>query len=168
MRMNLKRLGVSLILVAVAGIAVHFLFFAKGTSDAEQIRQALRESIDAGKEGRAGSVLDLLSRQFSVNDSIAPTAREIARVVRDAKPDVEIENWEPVIRGDTATLVTPVLLSLGMPFRVSLRVPEVRMEFQKENSVKWLIIPAKQWKLRRVRVPEESLREMAASSGLGN
>jgi hypothetical protein len=154
--MSAKAVGIGLLAVAAVA-AIVLVSRSGGESDSEQIRQALVESIESSKEGRPGSVLDLLSKEFTLNDEAPPSVREIARIVRDARPKVEIANWTAEIRGDTAEMVTDVTLSLSGPFQISTKLPEVHLEFEKESTVKWLVIPAKQWKLKRVYVPASAL-----------
>jgi len=155
--MNKTKAALVFLGLTVIGLLINFFFFSNRASDTELIQQALKDSIQASKEGRAGGVLDLLSTEFEVNQMRFTNIREISRVIRDMKPKVEIANWEPVVRGDSATLITPVTLSL---LTVSRTIPEVRMEFQKEDTMNWLVIPTKKWKLRRVRVSEEVLRSL--------
>jgi hypothetical protein len=159
--MNKTKAALLFLGLAALGLVINFVFFTNRASDTEMIRTALEEAIQASKEGRSGGVLDLLSREFEVNTGRFTNTRDIARQVRDMKPKVEIENWEPIIRGDSATLVTAVTLSLSGPLKFSMRVPEVRMEFQKEDTMNWLVIPTKKWKLRRVRVDEDVIRQLA-------
>lgn len=161
--MDKKKIGLFLIGLALLGGLAQIAMLRKGPSDEEQIRGALKESIQASKEGRSGGVLELLSDQFTINEQTLGGSRDIARVVRDMKPDVEVENWAPAVRGDSATLITPVKLSLSGLVPMSVQIPEVRMEFRKEDAMSWLVFPTKKWKLRRVRVSPDSFQRLMSA-----
>jgi hypothetical protein len=150
-----------LVFVAVAGVAtiLRFTLFGERASDSQLIREALQESIEAGKEGRPGSVLELLSRQFEVN-GYQPNARQISQYVKDLKPDVEIANPEPNIRGDEASIVSDVNLKLRFPPQ-SFRIEDVTFQFQREQATQWLIFPASRWRLRSVEVPPDALNQLS-------
>lgn len=145
---------VGVLALAAAGFLA-YQAFGPQRPDAELIREALAESIQAGKEGRAGGVLELLSNEFKINDQTVASFRDIARVVRDYKPDVEVTNQEPVVQGDTAAIVSPVKIKTGFPLNRTFTVPNVRMEFRKESGTKWLIVPTKVWRLHRVTLDSE-------------
>ncbi len=154
-----RRVGIYLLLLAGIGALALFLTMP-GASDAQLIREALEESIRAGKEGRPGSVLDLLSREFTINEREVGSYRDVARAIRDARPDVEIENWAADISAETAVMVTPVKVKLRGPLAFEARLAEVRLEFRKETGTKWLVIPTRTWKLHRVQVPEWAIRDL--------
>lgn len=129
-----------------------------GPSDGELIDQALTESVAASREGRPGGVLEYLSKNFSVNDEQFGT-RDIAKTIRDLKPNVELESRKPLIAGDSATITSPVRLSVSLP-PVSYTISQVTLSFSKEESRKWLIFPAKQWRLTKVEIPAEVVEEV--------
>lgn len=146
-------------LIALLIIALPFVL--PGPSDKELISQALKESIKAGREGRAGSVLDLLSSSFTVNDQQYGSRRNIAKFIKDAKPDLEISNSEPVIQGDTATIDSPAKISLTFP-AYSVALKSLHLEFAKELGTRFLIFPTRDWKLVKVTVPEEVVNEVTS------
>lgn len=142
------------------GLILRFVVFAPQPSDKELIRAALSEAVLAGKEGRPGSVIDLLSKEFTVNGSTQTSMTQIAQYVKQNKPDIEFSNQEPSISGDKALITANVRVSLGIP-PVSIDIKNVEMEFQKETTTKLLIFPDKKWQLKNVRVPTESLASIA-------
>src|SRR5205823_5873078 len=114
---------------ALAGIV--WFGMRQRPSDAEQIRTALSESIKAGKEGRPGSVMELLGKNFSVNDQVYGTHTNVAQFIRDKKPDIEIADPTPKIDGDTATITSAATVSLSLPqFKIDVR--QVTLHFKKE------------------------------------
>ncbi|MBX3119891.1 MAG: hypothetical protein KF784_12565 [Fimbriimonadaceae bacterium] len=144
-------------------LLLRFVVFAPQSSDKELIRAALAEAVLAGKEGRPGSVVDLMSKEMTVNDSMQVNMSQIARYVREKKPDVEFSNQEPSINGERALITADAKVSFGLP-GMALTVKNVEMEFEKETTTRWLIIPGKQWRLKNVRVPSESLDELAGTA----
>lgn len=129
-----------------------------GPSDKELIQAALKESIEASREGRPGGVLEYLSASFTVNDEKYGT-RDISRTIKDLKPNVELESTEPLIAGESATITSPVKLSVSLP-PVSYTVSQVTLAFSKESATKWLIFPAKKWRLTRIDIPEQVVQEV--------
>jgi hypothetical protein len=130
--------------------------------DRKLIQEALTESITASKEGRPGGVMDKLSANIKVNDqNVNGNALEISRFIRDRKPDVEVENTDPEFRGDEATIVSPVTITVSLLGQsISRRLKEVTLVFKKEPDREFLIIPISRWKLAEVRVPEGSVADL--------
>lgn len=136
------------LLVAVRLIAVNRV------SDRDLIVAALNQSIQAGREGRPGGVLEHLSSNLSVNEQNPGARALIGRMIRDGKPDVQLSNVEPDIRGETATVISAARLRMtvgGMP--VDRTFDEVRISFQKETGTRWLVIPSTEWRIVSVSVP---------------
>lgn len=162
-------IAVAFIGVAVAATVLRLTLFAESASDRDQIQAALNESIEAGKEGRSGSIIDLLSAQFEVN-GYQPGSREISRMVKEFKPDVEVLEPEPTISGDTAEMNSPVNLKLTFPVPKSFQIDDVKFKFEREPSTTMLIFPAKKWKLRSVELPADvvsQLGDLNMGSGFG-
>ncbi len=152
--------------VVALGLVLRFVIFAPQTPDKELIQAALKDAVRAGKEGRAGSVIDLMSKQMTVNDGTQVNLTQIANYVKQNKPDVEFSNQNPSINGDKAIITSDVRVSLGLP-SMAIDIKNVELEFEKENTTRWLVIPDKKWQLKNVRVPEESLASLAdTASGL--
>ena len=103
--------------------------------------------------------MDKLSDNLKLNDqSVEGNKSQIYRFIRDSKPEVEVQNSEPVISGDSATITSPVRLKmnfLGQSFDQT--IPNVTMIFRKEDARDWLIFPTRQWRLQQVLVPPGSL-----------
>lgn len=135
-------------------------------SDKELIQTALKESIEASREGRPGGVLEYLSANFTVNSEQYGT-RDIAKTIREMKPHVELERDEPSISGDSATITSPVKLSLSLP-PVSYTVGQVTMSFSRETARKWLIFPTTRWRLKGVDVPEQVVEDVRQQFGNGS
>lgn len=146
---------------AVAGVAVGVILivgwigvYSKTTSDEQLIKDSLAESIRASKEGRPGGVLEILSRQFQINGQTISNETEIARYIRDTRPNVEVLQPDPFIQSNVATIKSDVKLSMPGPFSaVGTTLEDVELKFQKESTMKWLIFPDRQWKLVEVKVP---------------
>lgn len=140
--------------IAAVATVLRLTVFAESSSDREQIQVALKESIEAGKEGRAGSIIDLLSAQFEVN-GYEPGSGEIARLVKEFKPDVEVLSPEPVISGDLAEMNSPVNLKIQFPVARTFSIEDVKFTFEREHATTLLIFPSKKWRLRSVELPED-------------
>lgn len=155
------------IFVFVLGGLILRVLLTPGPSDQELIRTALQESIKASREGRPGNVLELLSREFTVNEQVVANSREVARIVRDYKPEVEIQNYEAEIQGDRAFLITPVNLQARGPIPLGFTLSKVEMEFVKEPKPRFLILPGHTWKLEKVTIAPESFQNLAQGFGGG-
>ena len=155
--------------IAVVATVLRFTLFGSNASDQELIKGALKESIEASKEGRSGSVIDLLSDQFEVNGQQPGTA-QISRLVKEYKPEVEVPNDDPVIAGESAEIVSPVKLKLKFPLSRTFEITDVKFLFQKEQSTTLVFFPTKKWRLRAVELPEDAMSQLGdfgAGTGMG-
>lgn len=151
------------ILGGIAGVAIltflGFGLFAPQPSDEALIQVALDEALQAGKEGRPGSVLDLLAEDFAVNGQRFSSG-QIAERIRKMKPNIEFSNRTPNVNGDAADLTSNVNLSISLP-PVKVDIPDVQVKFERENGRRLLFFPAKKWKMTDVQVPESSYEQLA-------
>ena len=85
--------------------------------------------------------------------------REVADAIRRLRPDVEILNPAPTITGDTAVITSAITLSTKLP-PLSMTVPQVSIEFRRENAREWLVLPASKWRVVGVDVPEEVVQSL--------
>ncbi|BBO23002.1 MAG: hypothetical protein AMXMBFR19_02390 [Chthonomonadaceae bacterium] len=162
--MNPKlRIGILFLSGALLAAVIRLVLFANEPSDQALIKAALEDSLQASKEGRPGGVLELLSNQFSVNETLSPSHRDISRYVRDFRPDIEIVQWNPDVRSDSASVRSPAIVKFGFPVNQEVRISEVELGFEKESGVKWLLIPTKEWKLTSVTIPQEALQELVSN-----
>ena len=149
-----------LLVVLVAGRVM--LSFSTSEDDKALIQKALAESIQASREGRPSVVMDKLSSNIMFNgQNEGGNQYDIARYIRNSKPEVEVENPVPVVTGDEAIIESPVRLSLsvlGQP--LSTRLKDVTLVFRKEADRKFLIIPSHSWKLAEVHVQDSHLEGM--------
>ncbi len=158
--MNSKaKFGVSLIGIGL-GATVLIGYLGTRKTDQELIQEALNAAIAAGREGRPGSVLEHLSASFEINGQSIMNREQVARFIHDNKPNVEVETKVAQVSGDFAFILTPVRLSMAGPINLGSTIPDVRIEFQKEHTTKFLLIPDRQWRLTKVSVPIESWSQM--------
>lgn len=144
----------------LTGFAFGFGLFG-GKSDKELIKVALDEAILASKEGRPGGVLDFISRNFEVNGQ-QYGAGDIAKTIKEMKPDVTIEKPDPTVSGDTATITSPVRLNV---LTMGMNISEVTITFARETGTKWLIFPTKKWRMVEVDVPDSVVQEVQSQYG---
>ncbi len=136
-------------------------------SDREQIQEALMESISASKEGRPGGVMELLSRNLKLNNIDIDRQNEIAKFIREQKPDIAMDSMEPAISGDKAVIKSPVHIKYGIGnIGGTWDLPDVKLTFKRENATQWGFIPVKAWKLEKVEMPEMNIPSEWAASGL--
>jgi hypothetical protein len=137
-------------------IGILIVFVTGGQrSDEELIRLALAESIEASREGRPGGVMDHLSDQFMINEQSPGTRVQIAKFIRDSKPEVEVLDPNPVVHGDTAEIVSPVRIQVNyFAFSADETIPDVRLQFEREEGRRFVFFPARKWRLVHVQVPE--------------
>lgn len=143
---------IALLLVGVVAVGLRFGASAS-VSDRALIDQALDEAILASKEGRAGGVLDLLSRQLEVNGEPILQRGEIADFIKKQKPDVTIERTPLKLSedGKTAEMKAPVSVKLKLlTFEKTFTFQNVTFAFAKEEATEYLVIPTKKWRIVRV------------------
>lgn len=106
--------------------------------------------------------MDKLSNQLKFNGAEYGSAgRDISRFIRDSKPDITVENDDPVISGDEGTIVSPVDLKLSMLGQsLDRHLKKVTMVFRKEDARDWLVIPVRKWKLAEVEVSESAVSDL--------
>lgn len=157
-------MNTKLVVGGIAGLALlGFLgagLLAPQPSDSELIQKALDEALQAGKEGRPGSMLDLLADDFAVNGQRFSTG-QIADRIRKMKPDIDFANRAPTIEGETASLTSDVKLSISLP-PLAIDIPQVNVQFQRREAKRLLFFPAHKWEMTDVTVPEESYQQIAS------
>ncbi len=146
----MKKFGIAavgLVVLVLAGLVVKGLFF--GPSDQELIGRTLAEATEAAAKGEPSPVLDALSRNFEYGDEM-PVRIDVAKVVREAKPEMVILNPLPRIDGDGAVVVSDVALKVDfMGMAQDLVVPEVTILLKKETTFRNLI-PEPKWRVTKV------------------
>lgn len=152
------------VLAGVAGAAVLVYvgigLFAPQPSDEALIQTALDEAIQASKEGRPGSVIDLLANDFAVNGERFSTG-QIAERIRKMKPNIKFADRSPTISGDTANLRSSVALSLAIG--PSMSIDNVEVIFEKRSATRMLLFPTKKWEVTDVNVPEEAFEQFGSA-----
>ena len=131
-------------------------------NDLALIKTALADSIKATKEGRPGGVMDKLSVNLKFNgESESGNRNEIARYIRNSRPEVTVEQIEPVVTGDEARIVSPVDLKIGLlGVNKEAHLKEVTIVFKKEEDHEWLFFPSQKWKVAEVQVPNDSVADL--------
>ncbi len=139
------------------------LMSANRTDDKVLVRQALLDSIKASREGRPGGVMDKLSEHIKFNgQSEAGNERDIARYIRQSKPDITVQNMDPEVSGDEAKIISPVTVSMGLLGQsMGQTLKKVTITFRREDDHEWLIFPVKRWKLAEVETTDASVADLA-------
>lgn len=154
-------LQIGIVLAVIAAVLVGFQFVGSGESDQQMIQSALDESLEASREGRPGSALDLLSKSFEVNGMTILNRAEVAKYIQQQKPDISLATTVAEIQGNRAFIRTDVTLSTSGLIKFSGTIPNVELEFAKESATKLLVIPTKRWRLVKVTVPPDSINSFA-------
>jgi hypothetical protein len=151
----------------VALVVLRLTVFADRPNDQKLIQQALADSIQASKEGRPGGVMDKISEKFNINGMRPGSRWDIAKFIRDSKPDVVVENTQAFIDGDKAQITSPVQIKMSfLNQKWDRRVNNVTIVFEKEDGRKWLVIPTRQWRLTDVVLPADAARQIVPE-GMG-
>lgn len=130
------------------------LLLVSGESDKDLIQATIREAIEASKEGRSGGVLEQLSRSFTFNEEQTWDRNQIAQVIKNSKPDVIIFNMEPVISGDTATVISRAQVKGQFVFApINLEIPSVKIELARGTELRYGILPKKKWRITSITAP---------------
>jgi hypothetical protein len=148
-------------LLVIALLGARFALVPRQTDD-QMVREALTNALKASREGKPGGVLDKLSASFKLNDApIEFSGAQVADFIKDQKPELTVEEIEPVITGDEARITSPVRLKLGLlGTNFERRIPKVTMIFHREVGHVLLLIPTPAWRLTDVQVPESDISDL--------
>ncbi len=150
---NKGKWAIAVGIIAILLLGVRMVMFS-GVSDHELIRQTIDEALAAGRDGRPGGVLEQLSQTFQFNDEAAWDKRQLAQVIRTSRPEITLYNREPVIRDDTATVVTRARVrgqALGMP--INFDIPSVTIQLRRGTQMRYWIVPMKKWRIVSISAP---------------
>ncbi|MBS1713417.1 MAG: hypothetical protein JST30_03685 [Armatimonadetes bacterium] len=143
-------------------LATPFLFQPK---DQDLINQALKESVDASREGRSGSVMEYLSRSLTYNDVPVEYRAQVARYIRNSKPEIYLENTAAIISGDSAQIVTPADLRIAVgPMPVNLHIDRVVITLGRETGTRFVFLPAPIWRIKEVHTDKLDLSGLSELS----
>lgn len=145
---------VGLVLLVLVG----FFLFRLGNQgdDTAMIQETLRQSLQASREGKAGGVLDTLSKSLTVNNQEADgNFSQIANFIKNQKPNLVVTNPNPIVSGDEATITSPVEIKTSLPIvgDRTVTVKDVVMTFRRETARAYFVIPVKKWRLVQVQAP---------------
>ncbi len=107
--------------------------------------------------------MDKLSEHIKFNgQSEAGNERDIARYIRQSKPDITVQNMDPEVSGDEAKIISPVTVSMGLLGQsMGQTLKKVTITFRREDDHEWLIFPVKRWKLAEVETTDASVADLA-------
>lgn len=130
--------------------------------DKTLIKEALTESVRASREGRAGGVLEYLSKNFTINGEPLEDRPGIKNFIRSNRPDVEIESLQPLIDNDTATVNSPITVKIGFASAsYPVRIEQAAITLRKEHGTRWLVYPSPKWRIVEVKTPQTELGQFA-------
>lgn len=154
-------------LAVVVLVALRLTVFAPRPNDQELIKEALDQSIQASKEGRPGGVMDIISEKFNINGMRPGSRWDIAKFIRDSKPDVVVEDTTAFVDGDKARITSPVQLKMSfLNQKWDRRVDDVTIVFEKEDARRYLIFPTRKWRLTDVVLPPDAAQQIVPE-GMG-
>jgi hypothetical protein len=146
---------VSALILAGIRIAVSV---AHRPTDETLIQQALTDSLEASRKGEPGAVMDLISKQLKVNEQSYSDSPQIAKFIKESKPDITIQDRKTLITGDEARIVSPVEIKLSMLGQsMDQSIDNVTLIFHREEARGFLFLPVVKWRLTEVRLPENQL-----------
>jgi hypothetical protein len=129
-------------------------------SDSAQIVDALNASIQASKDGKAGGVLDKLSSAFEVNNARIPSDKIVAFVKR-LRPDISVDDPKPILKGDDAEIISTVHVEgTFMGLHPSADLKGVIINFHRETTYKWLIVPEATWHMTSIQLSPDGLSDV--------
>ncbi|MBI1755753.1 MAG: hypothetical protein HYR64_01435 [Fimbriimonas ginsengisoli] len=145
----------SLVVLVLAGPFVGKYISANWLNggDSRQVREALDRALEACRKGEANPVLDTLSDQLKVNDQSAPSRRDVAQFIRQARPEITVASAEPFVYGDQARMTAPTHVRVQwLLFSADRDVGAVTYVFRRETGFEWLVVPVPRWRLSEVLV----------------
>ena len=145
----------------LALIGALFAPFVFAPSDEQMIKDALNESIKAGREGRPGVVMEYVSRSFKYNDEEVNDRMSMANYIKSAKPEVTVLDPRPTIQGNTATIVSAVDVNLAIgPVDFPVHLDHAEITFAKETGTKFLIFPSPTWRITNIKAEAIDLSQL--------
>lgn len=157
--MNRAYVILAVLLVAIVGVGAASRILGQG-DDKAMIKETLRLSLQASREGKPGNVMEALSKSLTVNDQEASgNMGMVANYIKNQKPDLEVTNPTPIVTGDEARILSPVKIKTSLPFvgEKTITVKDVTMVFHRETAREYLVIPVKKWRLVQVLAPPVAL-----------
>ena len=155
----MKKLAIA-VSILLLGLISYSLFGPK-PDDRDQILTALKDSIAASKEGRTGSVLELLSRNFKLNGE-GINGSQVVSMINKYRPNISISNKNPDIDGDKAVIRSSAALEVSLP-PLTLNLDRVSLNFERQQTFHWMIIPSHDWKLVSVSIPDDVMQQVMSS-----
>lgn len=158
----MNRTAIVIASVVGAGLIFGVVSTQRGQGDdATMIRETLRQSLEASRNGKPGQVLEALSGSLKVNDEEPGGMRgTIVNYIKNQRPDIEVTNPTPIVTGDEARITSPVRIKVSLPLGAgehSVNVKDVVLVFHKETARQYLIFPVKKWRLAEVQAPPMAL-----------
>lgn len=153
----------ALLLLAVVGLRVLTLYTGQ-KDDKSMIQESLRQALEAGRQGKAGGVLDLLSNSLTVNQqSTEGNISRVADFIRKQKPDVTVPNQQPIVTGDEARIISPVTVKTSLPIigDKTFTLKDVVLVFKKETAREYLVFPVSKWRLTEVQAPADAFSQLS-------
>jgi hypothetical protein len=157
-----KILGVTAVVVAVLFAGRVGIAFLTQPDDKTLIKEAIAECAKASREGRAGGVLDFLSKNMTLNENeVSGNRSEVSKYISNMKPDVEFTSIEPNVFGDEAKVESPAKFTLSLlSFEKTFDIPKVTVSLKKEEERTWFLVPTKKWRITNIQVPAETIGQI--------
>lgn len=156
--MNRAYAILAVVLLVVLGVGVASLSLGQA-DDKTMIQDSLRKAEEATRKGEPGGVLELLSRNVTVNgEDQSGNENAVIKYIKSMRPDIEVTNPNPIISGDEAHITSPVRIHGSLPIvgDRTMTVKDVVLTFRKEASRAYLVVPVKKWRLTGVQAPENA------------
>ena len=128
-------------------------YYVTRPNDEALIQQTLKEAVVASKEGKANPVMDAISGSFKYGEEM-PDRRELARLIKEAKPEFSILTPTAKIEGDTAKVHSDVAVSFSfMTMTMDQTVKDVDITLAREPALDFGIVPSSKWRIVSVTGP---------------
>lgn len=140
----------------ICPLALVGILFAKAwlgrPTDEQAIQAELTSAIKASREGRSGVVMDFISSKFKMTGAeVDPSNPQIAKFIKDARPDVEILNPQPAITGNTALIQSKVNVKMKMAMvSAGEMTVDAKIYLERETAREWLFIPVPKWRITKI------------------
>jgi hypothetical protein len=160
--MNKGLIAIVVVVIVLILVRVGIGLTAK-SSDSDQIKAALRDSIQASKAGKPGGVTDLLGKDLTVNqESASGGIGQVSDFIKRSHPDVTFDRVDPIITGNRAEISSPATLDFSiLGQHRTVHLDTVVLVFQKEAATQWFVFPTEKWKLEQVLAPNFSPEQIS-------
>jgi hypothetical protein len=107
-------------------------------------------------------VMDFISDQLRIDGLGRITKAQVANLIRDSKPDVQVDTQSIEVQGNKAEMLADATVNanvsmFSMSTNFSRTFTGIKLRFEKEEARKYVIVPVRVWRLVEVNIPGDQV-----------